>query len=59
MRLEQVTGVDAHWLESTLDRISRPFGVRVGLAPDRMLVARPAATDESSPRADPGPRCPP
>jgi poly-gamma-glutamate synthesis protein (capsule biosynthesis protein) len=30
---------DVHWLRATLDRVSRPFGVRVALAPDGTLVA--------------------
>jgi poly-gamma-glutamate synthesis protein (capsule biosynthesis protein) len=48
MTLNRVTGSDAQWLQSTLDRISRPFGVRVDLAADGMLDARPAATGASS-----------
>lgn len=48
MRLNRVTGNDAQWLQSTLDRISRPFGVRVGLAPDGMLDARLATAGASS-----------
>lgn len=40
MRLTSTTDDDAQWLRSTLDRISRPFGVRVGLAPDGTLAVR-------------------
>jgi poly-gamma-glutamate synthesis protein (capsule biosynthesis protein) len=40
MRLTHASGDDAQWLRSTLDRISRPFGVRVDLAPDGTLAVR-------------------
>jgi poly-gamma-glutamate synthesis protein (capsule biosynthesis protein) len=40
MRLTNVTDDDAQWLRSTLDRISRPFGVRVELASDGTLAVR-------------------
>lgn len=40
MRLTRVTGKDAQWLRSTLDRISRPFGARVHLRSDGTLGLR-------------------
>ena len=39
MRLTRATGKDAQWLRSTVDRVSRRFGVRVDLAPDGTLEA--------------------
>jgi poly-gamma-glutamate capsule biosynthesis protein CapA/YwtB (metallophosphatase superfamily) len=38
MRLEAATPPDALWLSTTLDRVSRPFGSRIRLAPDGHLV---------------------
>jgi poly-gamma-glutamate synthesis protein (capsule biosynthesis protein) len=44
MRLEHAAHEDRVWLRTTLDRISRGFGVRVALAPDGTLMpAHPAA----------------
>ena len=40
MRLARVTGHDARWLRSTLDHISRQYGVRVDLASDGSLGLR-------------------
>ena len=40
MRLARVAGPDAQWLQSTLDRISRRYDVRVDLAPDGTLGLR-------------------
>jgi poly-gamma-glutamate synthesis protein (capsule biosynthesis protein) len=37
MRLTRVTGKDAQWLQATLDRISRRFGVRVDLTSNDTL----------------------
>jgi poly-gamma-glutamate capsule biosynthesis protein CapA/YwtB (metallophosphatase superfamily) len=41
MRLRHATGEDAEWLRALLDRLSRPFGARVGLEPNRALTLRP------------------
>ncbi len=41
LRLVHASGSDAEWLRKTLDRISRPFGHGVALAPDRTLVLDP------------------
>ena len=35
---------DRRWLAATIGRISRPFGARVELAPDGVLMLRPAAS---------------
>ena len=43
MRLQHASGADAQWLHATLDRVSRRFGSRIDLKPDRMLVLRLAA----------------
>jgi poly-gamma-glutamate capsule biosynthesis protein CapA/YwtB (metallophosphatase superfamily) len=43
MRLSHASGPDRRWLAATLDRISRPFGAAVGLAPDGLLVLHPPA----------------
>ena len=40
MRLNRATDGDARWLGSTLDRVSRRFGVRVDLTADGVLAAR-------------------
>jgi poly-gamma-glutamate synthesis protein (capsule biosynthesis protein) len=40
MRLTRPAGKDAQWLQSTLDRISRPFGARVDLTSDGALGLR-------------------
>ncbi|WP_418960651.1 CapA family protein [Streptomyces tritici] len=42
LRLEHASPRDGQWLHEVLDRISRPFGVRVELAPDGTPAARPA-----------------
>ncbi|MFG2330796.1 CapA family protein [Streptomyces sp. NPDC048604] len=42
LRLEHASAGDGQWLHEVLDRISRPFGVRVELAPDGTPTARPA-----------------
>ncbi len=39
MRLRPASHEDARWLRSTLSRVSRPFGTRVELRPDGVLVA--------------------
>jgi poly-gamma-glutamate synthesis protein (capsule biosynthesis protein) len=39
MRLERASDEDSEWLRVTLDRVSRCFGVRVGLEADGMLSA--------------------
>ncbi|WP_267245655.1 CapA family protein [Streptomyces sp. PR69] len=38
MRLEHAAQEDRAWLRTVLDRVSRPFGSRVGLTPDGMLT---------------------
>ncbi|MGA5558485.1 CapA family protein [Streptomyces lavendulocolor] len=38
MRLHHASHDDREWLRGTLDRVSRRFGTRVGLAPDGALV---------------------
>jgi poly-gamma-glutamate capsule biosynthesis protein CapA/YwtB (metallophosphatase superfamily) len=43
MRLWPACARDRRWLAATIDRISRPFGARVELAPDGVLMLRPAA----------------
>jgi poly-gamma-glutamate synthesis protein (capsule biosynthesis protein) len=40
MRLGHAPAPDRRWLRTVLDRISRPFGSRVGLQPDGMLALR-------------------
>jgi poly-gamma-glutamate synthesis protein (capsule biosynthesis protein) len=40
MRLTRAGASDAQWLRSTLDRISRGFGIRVDLAPPGTLLVR-------------------
>ena len=40
MRLTRLAGSDTQWVQSTLDRVSRRFGVRVDLAPDGTLGLR-------------------
>ena len=40
MRLTRLAGKDARWLQSTLDRISRPFGARVDLTSNGTLGLR-------------------
>jgi poly-gamma-glutamate capsule biosynthesis protein CapA/YwtB (metallophosphatase superfamily) len=44
LRLWPAVGRDRRWLAATIGRISRPFGARVELAPDGVLVLRPAAS---------------
>lgn len=39
MRLRHASGEDREWLRATLDRVSRGFGVRIGLEPGGMLMA--------------------
>lgn len=41
MRLHHASREDREWLRGTLDRVSRGFGVRVGISPDGALVANP------------------
>jgi poly-gamma-glutamate synthesis protein (capsule biosynthesis protein) len=43
LRLWLAGARDRRWLATTIGRISRPFGVRVELAPDGALMLRPAA----------------
>jgi hypothetical protein len=38
MRLRRASGADAEWLRSTVDRVSRPSGVRVGLDPTGLVA---------------------
>jgi poly-gamma-glutamate synthesis protein (capsule biosynthesis protein) len=40
MRLTPLTGKDAHWLQATMDRVSRRFGVRVDLRSNGTLGLR-------------------
>lgn len=40
MRLTRLAGSDTQWVQSTLDRVSRRFGVRVDLRPDGTLGLR-------------------
>jgi len=40
MRLHRATSADTGWLSAVLDRISRPFGSRIDLAPDGTLATR-------------------
>jgi poly-gamma-glutamate capsule biosynthesis protein CapA/YwtB (metallophosphatase superfamily) len=44
LRLWPASGRDRRWLAATIGKISRPFGARVELAPDGVLVLRPAAS---------------
>ncbi|MEU6742090.1 CapA family protein [Streptosporangium sandarakinum] len=39
MRLHRAPDEDAAWLRTVLDRVSRPFGTRIGLGPEGTLVA--------------------
>lgn len=50
MRLEHVPPRDGQWLHEVLGRISRPYGVRVGLAPDGTLTAHPVGPPGPSSR---------
>jgi poly-gamma-glutamate synthesis protein (capsule biosynthesis protein) len=43
LRLESAGEQGRRWLAATIDRVSRTFGTRVELAPDGVLVLRPAA----------------
>jgi poly-gamma-glutamate synthesis protein (capsule biosynthesis protein) len=43
LRLRPAGEQDRRWLAATIDRVSHPFGARVELAPDGVLVLRPAA----------------
>jgi poly-gamma-glutamate capsule biosynthesis protein CapA/YwtB (metallophosphatase superfamily) len=49
MRLEPASAVDARWLAAVLDRVSRPFGSRVELAPGGALVLRPGTPSAGAP----------
>jgi poly-gamma-glutamate synthesis protein (capsule biosynthesis protein) len=43
LRLERAPEYDTLWLHGVLERISRPYGVRIDRADDGALVARPAS----------------
>jgi poly-gamma-glutamate capsule biosynthesis protein CapA/YwtB (metallophosphatase superfamily) len=40
MRLERADAADTEWMRAVLDRVSREFGVRVGIGGDGMLTVR-------------------
>ena len=41
LRLHHASAADARWLATAMERASRRFGSRVGLAPDGLLALRP------------------
>jgi poly-gamma-glutamate synthesis protein (capsule biosynthesis protein) len=47
MRLRHASDGDRAWLRATLDRVSRGFGVRVGLEPDGGLRARTDGVEDT------------
>jgi poly-gamma-glutamate synthesis protein (capsule biosynthesis protein) len=40
MRLRRAADHDARWLRRVLDKVSRRFGSRIDLGPDRLLTLR-------------------
>jgi poly-gamma-glutamate synthesis protein (capsule biosynthesis protein) len=47
LRLQRADPSEAQWLCDTLDRVSRPFGSRVTMEPDGVLVMQPTAVQSS------------